>query len=193
MAALALQQDRPSPHSLALNSSMTTSWVCTRHVRASNPPPRPGQQCWGVFPAAKQPHCQCMVHIAAWRYMQSCFPCSAAPTSQPANSSSTPCGMVACGNMFAAVVVVQASLLDDSWQRSEKILEHGPIEGLPTYCLYSEWPSCYALMLLAALYNRPFRLSVLCYTLRIGTFAGNHGVHGNCKMHPSVSSSPAAT
>jgi hypothetical protein len=32
----------------------------------------------------------------------------------------------------------QASLLDDSWQRSEKILEHGPIEGLETYCLYSE-------------------------------------------------------
>lgn len=32
----------------------------------------------------------------------------------------------------------QAELLDDSWAKSDKILEHGPIPGLDTYCLYSK-------------------------------------------------------
>jgi hypothetical protein len=54
----------------------------------------------------------------------------------PVASGNNPCsqyGIVGFG--------VQASLLDNSWQRSEKILEHGPIEGLDTYCLYSEYHS----------------------------------------------------
>jgi hypothetical protein len=31
---------------------------------------------------------------------------------------------------------VQASLLDDSWARSEALLKRGPVAGLETFCLY---------------------------------------------------------